>query len=376
MKFNTSLAEPLSRLFNKCLLNGIFPDIWKRANVIPLYKKGDATLCNNDRPVSLLPCISKVFERIIFQNMFKYLKDNKLITEKQSGFTPGDSTTNQLSIICHNIYSALDEGDEVHGVFLDFTKAFDKVWHRRLIYKLCRCGINGSSLKLITSYLQNRKQRVLLSSTESSWREITSGVPQGSVLGPLLFIIYINDICDSIESDIYLFADDCSLFLRVRRHRRKAAKIINSDLLKISKWCKDWLLILSPSKTVSLFFSRKHNVLLEEPLMINGNVIKMVDTHKHLGITLNKTLSWSEHILEISAKAMKHTQLLLLFKYSMNRFTLQRCYLSFVRPILEYGDILFDNCSQTKARESTILCAASYCSCTCTCTEETLTLAV
>ena len=201
------------------------------------------TRCNNYRPVSLLPCISKVFEKIIFQHLFSYLKNQNIISSKQSGFIPGDSTTNQLSIICHNIYSALDSGDEVHGVFLDFSKAFDKVWHTGLLYKLKRYGVAGNILKLIKSYLKNRKQRI--NNTESSWLEITTGVPQGSVLGPLLFLIYINDICNSIESDLFLFADDCSLLQKVNSNRRKAAEIMIRDLAKISKWLKDWLLTLS-----------------------------------------------------------------------------------------------------------------------------------
>ena len=343
---SSALAEPLSILFNKCIAKGTFPDAWKQANVIPLFKKGDMTQCNNYRPVSLLPCISKVFEKIIFQHLFSYLKNQNIISSKQSGFIPGDSTTNQLSIICHNIYSALDSGDEVHGVFLDFSKAFDKVWHTGLLYKLKRYGVAGNILELIKSYLKNRKQRVLVNNTESSWLEITAGVPQGSVLGPLLFLIYINDICNSIESDLFLFADDCSLFQKVNCNRRKAAKILNRDLAKISKWCRDWLLTLSPSKSATILFSRKNKILPYVPVLVNNTVIKQVDSHKHLGIVLNKTLSWSDHINEITTKAMKRVHLLRLFKYKMSRSALHRCYLSFIRPLLEYGDVVFDNCSQ------------------------------
>ena len=201
-------------------------------------------------------------------------------------------------------------------------------------------------MELIKSYLKNRKQRVLVNNTESSWLEITAGVPQGSVFGPLLFSIYINDICNSIESDLFLFADDCSLFQKVNSNRRKAAKILNRDLAKNSKWCKNWLLALSPSKSATTHFSRKNEILPYVPVLVNNTVIKQVDSHKH-HIVLNKTLSWSDHINEITTKAMKRVYLLRLFKYKMSRSALYRCYLSFIHPLLEYGDVIFDNCSQS-----------------------------
>ena len=238
------------------------------------------------------------------------MKNQNIISSKQSGFIPGDSTTNQLSIICHNIYSAFDSGDEAHGVFLDFSKAFDKVWHTGLLYKLKRYGVAGNILKLIKRFLNNMKQRVLINNTESSWLEITAGVPQGLVLGPLLFLIYINDICNSIESDLFLFSDDCSLFQKVNSNRRKAAKILNRDLAKITKWCKDWLLTLSPSKSATILFSRKNKILPYVPVLVNNTVIKQVVSHKHLGIVLNKTLSWSDHINEITTRTMKRVHLL------------------------------------------------------------------
>ena len=202
-------------------------------------------------------------------------------------------------------------------------------------------------MEFIKSYLKNRKQRVLVNNTKSSWLEITAGAPQGSVFGPLLFLIYINDICNSIESDLFLFADDCSLFQKVNSNRRKAAKILNRDLAKISKWCKNWLLALSPSKSATTHFSRKNKILPYVPVLVNNTVIKQADSHKHLGIVLNKTLSWSDHINEITTKAMKRVYLPRLFKYKMSRSALHRCYLSFIHPLLEYGDVIFDNCSQS-----------------------------
>ena len=149
-----TLAEPLCKLFNMCLTAGQFP-VWKEAHVIPLHKQLQKTNCSNYRPISLLPCISKKFEKNIFRHMYEFLKQDDLISEKQSGFIPGDSTTNQLLTICLELAQALDTCDERRAVFLDFSKAFDKVWHSGLIYKLKAIGISGLHLKLIKSYLSS-----------------------------------------------------------------------------------------------------------------------------------------------------------------------------------------------------------------------------
>jgi hypothetical protein len=180
------LAQPLSELLNFSMSLCKFPTAWKNAQVVPIFKKGDPSLCTNYRPISLLPCLSKVFEKLLFDHIYNFLISNKLLVPNQSGFIHGDNTVNQLMSICNNISLHFENGEEVVGVFLDLTKAFDKVWHEGLKYKLQKIGISGHIFELLSSYLHERKQCVTLNGQTSQLKCLHAGVPQGSVLGPLL----------------------------------------------------------------------------------------------------------------------------------------------------------------------------------------------
>lgn len=341
------IASPMSHLFNFCLSLGHFPDCWKVANVIPVYKKNDPLLCTNYRPISLLPCISKVFEKLLFNHIFSFLKTHNLISKRQSGFTPGDSAVNQLIAICNNLYKCIDSGDEMIGVFLDLTKAFDKVWHAGLLYKMQCIGISGKRLEILKSYLTERKQRVVLNGHKSEIKTLQAGVPQGSVLGPLLFLIFINDISEDLSSESFLFADDTSLFEHiVNNNIQIAAQKINCDLEIINKWAKRWLLIINPSKTVVMLFSRKRSPSQLPAFLLGDYVLTSVKAHKHLGLILTSSLSWSEHIDSVISKSNQILGMTKRFKYKWSRMTLEVCYISFIRPILEYGNIIYDSCTQ------------------------------
>ena len=193
-----ALAYPICSLLNQSLRLGIFPDIWKDALVCPIPKGGNSASVSNYRPVSLLSCLEKVPERVVFKHLFNHFRDNGILSPLQSGFIPGDSTTNQLTFLYNSFCQALDSGKEVRVVFCDVSKAFDRVWHKGLLCKLRAAGVSGNLLSWFSSYLSGRRQRVIIPGTQSDWKHIHTGVPHGSILGPLLFLLYINDIVKDI----------------------------------------------------------------------------------------------------------------------------------------------------------------------------------
>ncbi|MCG8111690.1 MAG: reverse transcriptase family protein, partial [Candidatus Thiodiazotropha taylori] len=296
------LAEPLSILFNRSLVNGYFPPPWKDANVIPIHKKDDKSIPSNYRPISLLSLVGKAMERCIHKHLYNYAIENEILTPLQSGFIKGDSTTFQLIHTYHSFCEAVDSGKEVRTIFCDISKAFDRVWHRGLLHKLSSIGCSNSVVRWFLSYLSGRKQRVVINGQASEWATIRAGVPQGSILGPLLFLIYINDIVIDIGANIRLFADDTSLYFVVDSPQN-AVNILNNDLSTISEWAKTWLVSFNTSKTVSMVISRKVNPVQHPPLTMNGSILSETSSHKHLGITLSNSCTWSEHIEYIAKKA-------------------------------------------------------------------------
>lgn len=339
------LSYPLSSLINQSLRLGFFPDIWKDALVCPVFKGGDPALVSNYRPISLLSCLEKIPERVVFKHLYNHFHDNNILTPLQSGFIPGDSTTNQLTYLYNSFSKALDSGKEVRVVFCDVSKAFDRVWHHGLITKLRAAGVSGSLLSWLSNYLCNRRQRVTLPGTHSHWNYLHSGVPQGSILGPLLFLLYINDIVKEIGSNIRLFADDTSLSIVVE-NPVAAAEILNSDLAKIVNWAKDWLVTFNPVKTETLLISRKRLQPAHPPLFMLNQQITEVNCHKHLGLYFSNDGSWHKHIDYIKEKAWSRINVMRKLKFQLDRRALEIIYISFIRPILEYGNEIWDNCTQ------------------------------
>jgi hypothetical protein len=305
----TTISKPLASLFNRSFELAKVPKAWKEANLCPIFKKDDKSLVSNYRPISLLSCLGKIQERVVFIHLYRYLKNNNLLNSRNSGFKELDSAMNQLLLITDKIHRALEDGHEICLVFLDVSKAFDRVWHSGLLHKARCMGIGGTLFDWLCDYLQDRRIRAVINGQKSEWRNTTAGVPQGSILGPLLFLIFINDVTENIESDIHLFADDTSLMEILENYNQSYAKL-NRDLNRLSVWADRWLITFNAAKTVYLKISRKVNPAPKPILKLKGVEIREVLTHKHLGITFNTTLTWGDHINKLVTKAAQCVGLL------------------------------------------------------------------
>ncbi len=337
-------SKPLVRLFNLSFQHGVFPEVWKQANVIPIFKKNDKASPKNYRPVSLLCILGKVMEKIVFKHMYNYLKDHDTIYKYQSGFLPGHSTTHHLAHLYHVITEAFDNQKKVRLVFGDISKAFDKIWHAGLVFKLKKVGVTGPLNTWLTNYLSNRQQRVVLQGTSSKWANINAGVPQGSVLGPLLFLIYINDMSEGLQSNLSLFADDNLLYMTSDSDELNA-NTLNHDIAIIQRWANQWLVTFNPEKTHSMPITYNYEPPLH-PLYMYNQQIDNVTHSLHLGVTLQHNLKWDRHIENICIKAHKRLDIINFLSLKLSRVTLDTLYKAYVRSILEYADLLFCNTSQ------------------------------
>ena len=341
-----SIIPPLKKIFDSAIRTGHFPDSWKKGNIVPVHKKESKNLVKNYRPISLLPIFGKIFEKVIYDNLFNYLQVNNLLSEKQSGFRKGDSCISQLIAITHNLYNSFDGNPslDTRGVFLDISKAFDKVWHKGLLYKLKCYGVEGDLYNILDNYLTNRKQKVVLNGQSSSWLGVNAGVPQGSVLGPLLFLIYINDLPDLIVSDAKLFADDTSIFSTVVDESRSSV-VLNNDLTAVKNWAFQWKMAFNPDpnkQATEVVFSHKRNPVNHPTLFFNDSPVAIAPFQKHLGMILDEKLNFNPHLNEKISKANKGICLIKLLRCYLPRKALFDIYKSFVRPHLDYGDVIYD----------------------------------
>ena len=313
--------------------------------MVPVHKKHEKNVKGNYRPISLLPIFGKILEKLIDDSLYSHLVTHELLNQNQSGLRPGDSTVNQLLSITHTIFKAFDCNPplDVRSVYLDISKAFDRVWHDGLIYKLKRCGVSGQLLFLIQSSLKDRKQRTVLNGQSSTWGAISAGVPQGSILGPIFFLVYINDLAVGLKCNVKLFADDTSLFTVVE-DSNTAANDMNHDLDLIGQWAHSWRMSFNPDpqkQAVELTFSKKKIEIDHPVILFNDIPVKKVNEHKHLGIILDSKLSFSAHIKSAISKARRGIGLLKYLSKYLPRHTLNELYKLYVRPHLDYGDVIY-----------------------------------
>ena len=333
----------LSKLFNKSLTSGKFPQAWKMARVVPVPKAGDTSSVSNYRPISILSVVSKLLEKHIHRLLFDHLCNKYPLSSRQWGFLPGRSATSALLSVTHDWLEQLEQGKEVCSIFFDLRKAFDSVPHCLLLQKLCEIGTNPYIVQWTRSYLTDRTQIVVVGGEQSPAVPVISGVPQGSVLGPLLFTIFINDVIHQVSpgSAMSLFADDMALYRPIRT--TDDYHVLQSDITAIVDWINNLLLSLQPAKCCFMMLSRKKRPGPTPTLMIGDTPLACVSSVKYLGVQLTPDLSWSPHVSDICKKARRLIGLLYRrFYKNTDTSTLLHLFKTFVRPHLEYCSTVWD----------------------------------
>ena len=331
-----SILTPLVHICNLSITTGIVPNHMKIANVVPIFKSGDDALFTNYRPVSVLPIFSKVLERLVYNRLIAFLDKYKVIYEYQFGFRKKYSTHLALISLIDKLSSAMDQGDKVIGIFLDFSKAFDTVDHNILLLKLEHYGIRGTALDWFRDYMSGRKQFVTYNGVKSSRFNVSCGVPQGSILGPLLFLSYVNDIQNVTHHSFpLLFADDSNLFVTVKDLEIVENKA-NEDLCNIIDWLYANKLSLNIKKTHYIVFTSGNVNIMDLNIKIKNCDIFRVYSTKFLGVHIDSKLKWKQHINYRDAKLSKCIGILIKARMYLPKSSLLTLYYTFAYPYFLY----------------------------------------
>ena len=351
------ICDPLTFVFNLSLEEGTVPEALKAARVVPVFKNGDRKDVSNYRPISVLPCFSKILEKLMFTRLHKFLIDHRCIYDYQFGFLPGRSTSHALIHFCDIVNNAFEENHYVSGTFLDLSKAFDTLDHTILLSKLKYYGIRGRALSWFRSYLSKRHQFVTINNVNSNPKPIPCGVPQGSILGPLLFIIYVNDLYKaSNRLHIISYADDTNLFFS-SPDLDMLVETVQNEFVNVRNWFCVNRLSLNVKKTNSVIFrspSKPFPANLDH-IKLCGVKVRLSSNSKFLGVVIDQHFSWKDHILYISKKVSKGVGILSRLRHLLPRHILLMLYNTLILPYLSYCNVVWGGALPTRIQPLFIL---------------------
>ena len=345
-EIKNEICSSITLIVNQMITTGIFPDSLKIAKIIPIFKKGDIEIIENYRPISILPAISKIFEKILSLQIHEYFQSKHLYYEHQYGFIKNRSTEQAALELIDRVITEIDKGEIPFNIYIDLSKAFDTLDHAILMDKLYYYGVQGTSLDLLRNYLVKRKQYVQIGEVKSDITYLSTGVPQGSILGPLLFIIYINDIakCSNLLHTI-IYADDTTLMGNIStfelRNGRTLDENINFELLKLTDWLKVNKLSLNANKTKLMIFHMPQRKLNPPIIKIDEIELEPISNFNFLGIIINENINWSKHINKISYSISKTIGIIRKLKNVLPSSVLLTIYNSLILPQLTYGILVW-----------------------------------
>lgn len=342
-----SISQPLAHIINVSFKTGVFPHLLKFSCVTPLFKKGDTSSADNYRPIAILPAFSKLIERAIFNRLQCFLLNSNVIYSKQFGFQKNKSTTHATFELTRHIFEAFDQRQFSAGVFCDLTKAFDCVDHHLLLRKLAFYGLKENAFQLLHSYVINRFQCTVLSNYRSKFQQVVSGVPQGSILGPLLFLLYINDLGSNVRnSNLILYADDTTAILK-SSSGEKLKQMLYEAMDDMDSWFLSNGLMLNKEKTVIINFHPNYSKSNRAQAVYAQSLSNLSTSVKFLGVTVDESLTWSDHITQLQCRLNKAFYLLLVLSHSIDLSTLKAVYYAYVYSHLTYGVVLWGNSSDS-----------------------------